>query len=326
MDDPDRELRVAAQALTRADWRGAARAFGRARDGAAGCGDVSDTARCREMESLLLRRSGDERRALERAVHGGFLGGDELSARFISGARRAEELVAAGDDAAAAAEYEGVVTTGARLDLPGWILAALERRRADRLSACGEQDAAWRAFDAAAGRHRAAGDDVAAGWVALEHANRAWATGRHVHGLHVTSRMELERTSRTDPPLRCELALSRGRLWRVSGDPRAAAAEAGAALDAAVALGAPMSVLPAAVLLAQVREEESDLPEAWAVLASAWGALDLLLGDRLSRVWMGSVVDEVRERWGIERFEEIRAEHARAQRVVLRPAFRRPLS
>ena len=323
MDDPGGELRVVARALARGEWRDAAAALGQAHAAAAARGEVADAARCAEMASVLRRRSGDPGRALEGVVRGGFVGGDELSGQFMTVARRAEDLVVRGEDAAAAAEYAAVVHIGVRLDLPGWVLGSLERRRADRLSASGEPEAAWRAFDAAADRHRLAGDEVAAGWVALEHANRAWASGHVVHGLQVASRLDLERTARTDLRLRSELAVSRGRLWLASGDPRAAAAEAGAALDTAVTVGAAMSILPAALLLAGIREGQGDEAEAWAVLEAARGALTHLLGDRLSRGWLEPTLEEVRERWGVDRFEVIRAEHARVFRGILRPATRR---
>src|SRR5690606_37912837 len=114
---------------------------------------------------------------------GAMLGGDGLSTLFRSRVSEAVAREAAGDSVAAAIAYEQAVATGARLDLPGWIVATLERRRADRLLRAGDHRAAWRGFDAAADRHRASGNLVAYGWVAVEQAHRACSSGAIERGL-----------------------------------------------------------------------------------------------------------------------------------------------
>lgn len=319
------EVAAAAEAARRSEWLEVAAALQRASAAAASGPWPREAALCSAEGEILRRCGGDPARIFEAMSRGVLLGTDDLSRRFREQAGEARALEGAGDDAAAAAAYGQASAIGVRLMLPGWIVAALERRRAVRLLAAGDRHAAWRAYDAAAERHRKAGDAVASGWVDVEQAHRACAVGELDRGLAVASRLELERAARTDARLRAELAIARGRLWRASGDARAAAAEWVAGATAALEAAAPGSCYAAGHLLAGVTEAGGEREEAYAVLESTREQLAALTGAPLANAWMWGEFEQVRNRWGTDRYEEIRAAHARARRAVLHPASRRPL-
>lgn len=319
------EIGRAAEAARRAEWLQVAVALARAGSAAVGAGRPKEGALCSAQSETLRRCAGDPGRVFEAMAGGVLLGGDELSSLFRAQAAAAAALEAEGDDLAAAEAYGEAAATGLRLDLPGWMVAALKRRRADRLLRAGNRIAAWSGYDAAAERHRKAGDMVASGWVDVEQAHRACSIGDVDRGLSVASRLELERAARTAPHLRAELAIAKGRLWRARGDLRAAAAEGTAAMQAALDAAAPASCYAAGCLLAEVLEEGGDRAEAYAMLELASEQLASLVGGGLAMAWMRGEFERARIRWGDGPYEEIRAAHARARRAVLIPASRRRL-
>lgn len=310
-------LVAAREALSQADWQGAARQLRRAAAEASARGDTQRAAHCEQMAASLYRAAGSLDESLAAAARSAVRGAESPRARFAAEAERAETQFAAGDFKHAAEAWSAALHEADALGLPDEPRATVLRRQGLCLAQAGDAAAAWAAFDEAALRMQSSRIAHASAWVDVEQAQAACDVGDTAHAGQVLARERVTRAALGDLHLRAQMHCVRAACALARDDAAAARHEALAARDAALAAVAPLAYFSAAVSLARAADALGDRAEAYRSLATAWVTLADLLGAAVGRSWVEPVLAAFQWQWGAEAFAAVRAAHERTRRAEL---------
>ena len=310
-------LVAAREALSQADWQGAARQLRRAAAEASARGETQRAAHCEQMAASLYRAAGSLDESLAAAARSAVRGAESPRARFAADAERAETQFAAGEFKQAAEAWSAALQQADVLGLPDVPRATVLRRRALCLAQAGDAVAAWAVFDDAALRMEDSGIAHGPAWVDVEHAQAACDAGEPAHAEQVLARERVMRAAVGDVHLRAQMHCVRAACALARDDAASAREEALAARDAALAAVAPLAYFSAAVSLARAADALGERAEAYRSLATAWVTLADLLGAQVGRSWVEPVLAAFQWQWGAEAFASVRAEHERKRRVEI---------
>jgi tetratricopeptide (TPR) repeat protein len=319
--------RAVADARARGDGAALTEALLQHANGLVGVGQVADAQRDLDEAAALERARGrpyDEARATHLSATLARLQGRFDDARVR--AHRALELAGGGnpvavaaytelgetalaqrDFHAAAASYARAIEEGDRAGLVDTAKAALLRKRAIALA---NAQRYREAADQSAAAHELlsrAGDAAGALRALIEQAGALQYLHEFDDAARVRDGARALAEASGDRHALADLHLLEAADGVEHGDVEGAMESAVAARDAALAAVAPMSYVSAALTIAQLAEARGDRAGAYAALASGWVTLGDLLGRDVARATFAPRLEDLRSRWGVEAFTQVKA-------------------
>jgi tetratricopeptide (TPR) repeat protein len=319
-DDEALELMRAAAALApEGEWSEAAARLGLAAALHAEAGRDYDEARCLQMAATLRRSGGelDDAAALIERSRAIDHGDDRLLLSIL--AEQAEIASAAGELDAAVDAWSATLAQAPKAALAADGTSALLRGRAAALVAVDRVSDAAADFDAARGLLAPEHGAPLAGFVRTEQARLLLDHGHTAEAERVLEQLDNELGGPPkDDHLLAELLVARARIARAAGDMSDALTAARGARDAALAAVAPVPYFAGSVEMAEVQAATVGPTEAYSTLATALATLSDVLGADAARSWVEPVLIAFRARWGVEAFEQAKADYERRRRDELR--------
>lgn len=273
-----------------------------------------DEARCTQLAGTLCRFQGRLSEARQRANRALELAESQGPLAVSAQAELGEIALAEGRGIEAAAAYQAALAIGETTGLIGPARAALLRRRAAALVVARQHQEAVRNLETAYELLVQAGEQTTATRALIEQATALQHGGQFAAVEPIVDRALQRAAPAGDHAALADLHLLQATQALERRDAAAAMAAAQAARTEALAANAATSYIGAALTIARLAESADNRLGAYEALATGWATLADLLGRDLAQAAFAPPLREMRERWGIAAFDEIKKSYEAGRR------------